>query len=72
MSDLGLSPDGAANPIETDYEIGKHNIQSKLGPFGFDIHNPVFVISGLTIVAFVFFTLAFQNDLGPLFGDLRS
>ncbi|MEQ8394212.1 BCCT family transporter [Thalassobaculum sp.] len=73
MSDTsGLSPDGAANPIETDYEIGQHNIQNKLGPFGFDIHNPVFVISGLTIVAFVFLTLAFQNDLGPLFSALRS
>jgi len=33
----------------TDYEVGQDNIR----PFGLDIHNPVFVISGLAIVAFV-------------------
>ncbi len=65
-------PDGAANIIDTDYEIGQDNIQAKIGPFGLDIHNPVFMISGLTIVAFVFFTLAFQNSVGPLFADLRN
>jgi BCCT family betaine/carnitine transporter len=26
-----------------------------VGPFGLDIHNPVFAISGLSIVAFVFY-----------------
>ena len=50
MSDQAdLSPTGAAGLIETDYEIGQDNIQPRLGPFGLDIHNPVFVISGLTI-----------------------
>ena len=55
------SPDGPANIIDTDYTIGQHNIQPQLGPFGLDIHNPVFVISGLTIIAFVLVTLAFQD-----------
>ena len=68
----GSIPDGPVNPIETDYTIGQDNIQSRIGPFGFDTHNPVFVISGATIVAFVVFTLAFQNHLGPLFVDLRG
>ena len=48
-------PDGPANPIETDYSVGQDNIQPKVGPFELDIHNPVFVISGLTVVVFVLF-----------------
>ncbi|WP_404424290.1 BCCT family transporter [Thalassospira australica] len=66
------SPEGAANPIDTDYEIGQDNITTKIGPFGLDIHNPVFLISGLSIVAFVFLTLAFQDSVGPMFNDLRD
>jgi BCCT family betaine/carnitine transporter len=64
-------PDGPANLIQTEYEIGQDNIQPKLGPFGLDIHNPVFAISGLTIIAFVLVTLAFQDSVGPLYGELR-
>ena len=66
-----LSPDGAANVIETDYEVGQDNIQPQLGPFGLDIHNPVFMISGLTIVAFVFFALALPEVAEAFFGWLR-
>ena len=35
--------------VENDatYEIGQDNIKTKIGPFGLDIHNPVFLISGL-------------------------
>jgi BCCT family betaine/carnitine transporter len=65
------SPEGPANIIETDYRIGQDNIQPRLGPFGLDIHNPVFVISGLTIIAFVLITLAFQDEVGPFYGALR-
>ncbi|MCL5777792.1 BCCT family transporter [Limibaculum sp. FT325] len=66
------APEGAANIIETDYEIGQDNIQTQIGPFGLDIHNPVFLISGLTIIAFVFLTLAFQQSVEPVFNDLRA
>lgn len=66
------SPDGAANPIETDYEIGQDNFTTQIGPFGLDVHNPVFLISGLSIVAFVFLTLAFQDSVGPMFNDMRG
>ncbi len=65
------APEGPANPIETDYQVGQDNISTRLGPFGLDIHNPVFAISGLTIVAFVFLTLAFQDSAGPWFNALR-
>ncbi|RCK29770.1 BCCT family transporter [Thalassospira lucentensis] len=72
-ADTGIeSPDGAANPIKTDYEIGQDNFQKEIGPFGLDVHNPVFLISGLCIVAFVFLTLAFQESVGPMFNDLRG
>jgi len=66
------APEGAAAIIETDYEIGQDNITTSIGPFGLDIHNPVFMISGLTIVAFTFLTLAFQDSVGPVFNELRS
>ncbi|PLX39418.1 MAG: BCCT transporter [Hyphomicrobiales bacterium] len=76
MSDTSPSgipePEGPANVIDTDYEIGQDNISVSVGPFGLDIHNPVFAISGLTIVAFVFLTLAFQDSVGPLFGTMRG
>jgi BCCT family betaine/carnitine transporter len=62
------APEGPTDLIETEYEIGQDNVT----PFGLDIHNPVFLISGLTIVAFVFLTLAFQNQVEPVFADLRG
>ena len=57
----------APHPVETDFEIGQHNIT----PFGLDIHNPVFMISGLAIVAFVLVTLMFQAEATEFFGWLR-
>ncbi len=52
---------------DTDYEVGQDNVQI----FGLDVHNPVFAISGLTIVAFVFFSLVFREQAGAFFGWLR-
>ncbi len=66
------SPDGAADLIDTDYTIGQDNLEGSLGPFGFDIHNPVFQISGLSIVAFVFYTLALPEQAGAVFSWLFS
>jgi betaine/carnitine transporter, BCCT family len=60
-------PEGASQVIDTDYEIGQDNITPKIGPFGLDIHNPVFGISGITVVAFVILTLLFQDQIGPAF-----
>ena len=69
--DQGIpAPEGASQIIETDYEIGQSNIDGRVGPFGFDIHNPVFLISGLSIVAFVFYTLALPEQAGTLFSWL--
>ena len=52
---------------KTDYEIGQDNIT----PFGLDIHNPVFLISGLSIIAFVLVTLMFQDGSAAFFVWLR-
>ncbi|RLJ59957.1 BCCT family betaine/carnitine transporter [Litoreibacter meonggei] len=60
-------PDGESDLIDTDYEIGQDNVEGNVGPFGFDIHNPVFGISGVAIVAFVFYTLALPEQSGALF-----
>lgn len=67
-----MIPDGNVNAIDTDYQIGQDNIVARLGPFGLDIHNRVFLISGLTIIAFVVFTLLFQNQALPAFTSLRD
>ena len=65
------APEGAAGIIETDYEIGQDNVEAQVGPFGIDIHNPVFLISGLSIVAFVFYALALPEQSSALFTWLR-
>ena len=67
-----MKPDGEVNPIDTDYQIGQDNIALQVGPFGLDIHNRVFLISGLMIIAFVVLTLAFQSQVEPIFGSVRG
>lgn len=52
---------------DTDYEIGQDNVT----PFGLDIHNPVFLVSGLSIIVFVLITLMFQEGATEFFGWLR-
>lgn len=53
--------------LNTDYKLGQDNIR----PFGLDIHNPVFLISGLVIIAFVLLALANQEASAKFFGWLR-
>lgn len=67
-----MKPDGEVNPIDTDYQIGQDNIALQVGPFGLDIHNRVFLISGLMIIAFVVLTLVFQSQVEPIFGSVRG
>jgi len=52
---------------DIDHEIGQDNIQV----FGLDIHNPVFMISAILVVAFVVGTLVFLESAGPAFSNLR-
>ena len=60
------APEGEADIIDTEYEIGQDNIETQIGPFGVDIHNPVFLVSGLVIVAFVFYALALPEQGGNI------
>lgn len=65
-------PEGPTNIIETDYEVGQDNVQPSIGALTFDVHNPVFAISGLVIVSFVIITLALQNEADAFFTGLRD
>jgi BCCT family betaine/carnitine transporter len=65
-------PEGPTNIIETDYEVGQDNVRRQMGALSFDVHNPVFAISGLVIVAFVIITLALQNEADAFFTALRD
>ncbi|WP_126979544.1 BCCT family transporter [Frigidibacter oleivorans] len=62
--------EAAPNPIETDYTLGQDNVAGTLGRIGFDVHNPVFAISGISVVAFVFYTLALPGQSAALFDTL--
>ncbi|WP_176806909.1 BCCT family transporter [Alloyangia pacifica] len=56
--------------IQTDYTIGRDNIEGSVGPIYFDVHNPVFAISAFAVIAFVAFTLALPELAGTLFSTL--
>ncbi len=58
--------------IQTDYQVGQDNIEGHLGPWGFSVHNPVFGISAICIIAFVIFTLTLPTLAGDLFSGLFS
>ena len=53
---------------KTDYRLGRDNVQW----CGLDFHNPVFVVSSLTIVGFVTGVLVFQAPAAAGFGTLRT
>ena len=57
---------------DVDYEIGQDNIQTSIGPFGLDIHNPVFFVSGLGIIAFVLIALMFPDGSTSFFNGIRD
>ncbi len=67
-----MRPDGKVNAIDTDYQVGQDNIALKIGPFGLDIHNRVFLISGISVILFVILTLIFQQPAQAFFVNLRN
>ena len=67
-----MTPDGEVSPYDTDYRVGQDNIIVNVGPFGLDIHNRVFAISGIAVIVFVILTLVFQSDVAPLFKGMLS
>jgi BCCT family betaine/carnitine transporter len=67
-----MVPDGRVTPIDTDYQVGQDNILINVGPFGLDIHNRVFAISALMVIAFVALTMVFQEQAEPLFNGMKN
>ncbi len=67
-----IAPDGYANRIDTDYQLGQDNINSKIGPIYFDIHNRVFFISGLVVLAVALFAIVFQDTAEGIFIAMRD
>ena len=53
---------------QTEYELGRDNIKL----LGLDVHNPVFVVSSLTIIAFVAGVLTFQDAAAGAFDALYT
>jgi len=57
-----------SNSYKTDYKIGQDNIR----PFGMEMHNPVFALSALLIIAFVCITLVLPSDAKALFDAAKG
>jgi betaine/carnitine transporter, BCCT family len=64
-------PEGETEIIETDYDIGQDNFSGAVA-LEIDIHKVVFSISAIGIMLFTFLTLAFQNEVEPMFVGLRD
>ncbi|MDN2566727.1 BCCT family transporter [Aquibium sp. A9E412] len=56
----------APNPVDTDYKVGQDNVRV----LGLDIHNPVFFVSAVVIVAFVIFALMFKDGADAFFNGV--
>ncbi|MGO1425162.1 MAG: BCCT family transporter [Halomonas sp.] len=71
---MNTPSDPASSPIEsdmqTDYVVGQDNIKGQLGPFGFDIHNRVFVVSAIASAIFIVLTLLFPERAGSVFQSI--
>ncbi len=65
------APEGPADLIDTDYVIGQDNVTTTALGVDIDLHGKVFTFSALVVLLFVILTLALQDSLAPLFGDLR-
>ncbi len=66
-----IQANNTQSDIQTNYVIGQDNIRTKIGPFGLDIHHPVFVISSLSVIFLVLFCLIFPETASAVFGSLR-
>ncbi|RBI66505.1 BCCT family transporter [Vreelandella sulfidaeris] len=60
----------ASSDMQTDYVVGQDNIKGNFGPFGFDIHNRVFVVSALASTLFIILTLLFPERAGSAFQSI--
>lgn len=61
------APNGAANLIDTDYQIGQDNYRAKHLGITVDLHGVVFIISAIVVLAFVFLSLALPEQSTTIF-----
>ncbi|MDY6979602.1 MAG: BCCT family transporter [Pseudomonadota bacterium] len=66
------APEGAANLIDTDYQIGQDNYQAAPLGVNIDIHGAVFTVSSLLILAFVVLTLALPEQATTVFDSIKN
>ncbi|BCO30297.1 BCCT family transporter [Thiohalobacter sp. COW1] len=66
------APEGAANLIDTDYQIGQDNYQASPLGVNIDIHGAVFAVSSLVILAFVVLTLALPEQSTTVFDGIKN
>jgi BCCT family betaine/carnitine transporter len=59
--------EGIVRSTNHNYEVGQDNVRV----FGLDIHNPVFLVSAVLVVAFVVGTLVFLDSAGAAFSEMR-
>jgi len=66
------APQGAANLIDTDYQIGQDNYQFRPLGVNIDIHGAVFSVSSMMILGFVVLTLALPEQATTIFNGAKS
>ncbi|MFS4437637.1 BCCT family transporter [Paracoccaceae bacterium GXU_MW_L88] len=57
---------------EAEHDIGEDNVDGSLGPFQFDVHNPVFPISAIGVVLFVLYAILFADQATAQFEAMKS
>lgn len=63
-----VRPKVSIHRAKTAYKVGQDNVEM----WGLDLHNPVFFVSVLAILAFVILSLMFQEGAATLFGNVRQ
>ncbi|MGC9457063.1 MAG: BCCT family transporter [Halothiobacillaceae bacterium] len=66
------APEGAANLIDTDYQIGQDNYRASPLGVNIDIHGAVFSFSALVVLAFVILTLALPEQSTTWFDGAKN
>lgn len=61
------APNGAANLIDTDYQIGQDNYRAKHLGISIDLHGVVFIVSAIVVLAFVLLSLALPEQSTTIF-----
>lgn len=63
-----MSESSTLDPYATDYQVGQDNLRL----FGMDMHNPVFFLSAILILAFVIGTLLFPHNAQVVLEGART